>query len=285
MFQNGLELSYKTFTFPAGEVSVKFDFRVSPAHRGGPIKIIARIQNSDDFFRLAQLKDALEQEYAAQRAPKPEINLYAPYLPYGRQDRACDKGESFSLKVFAGLLNSLNFNRVTTCDPHSEVTNACVNNLEVISQLDIIRKRLSYFTNNHYKLISPDAGANKKTMAVAKYFDLSEIVRADKLRDLSNGNIKETIVYYDDFKKADVVCVDDLCDGGRTFTELAKVCKAKNCGYFILYVTHGVFSKGLDTLFENGVDRIITTNSYRTDLQSDWRNDFKKMTVCDISDL
>jgi ribose-phosphate pyrophosphokinase len=110
-------------------------------------------------------------------------------------------------------------------------------------------------------LVSPDAGANKKTFEVAKYFS-TNFIRADKLRDLTTGQIKETIVYADDLTGKTAVILDDICDGGRTFIELAKVLKAKGAAKVILFVTHGIFSAGLDPLFAGGIDAIWTTDSF-----------------------
>ena len=111
-------------------------------------------------------------------------------------------------------------------------------------------------------LVSPDAGSNKKTAEIAKYFNHENFIRADKLRNLETGEILETIVYCDDFHGRDVCVVDDLVDFGRTFLDLSKACKEKKCGRFILYVTHGIFSGGFDHLFTS-IDEIFTTNSYR----------------------
>lgn len=273
------EFSYKTFLFPAGEVGFKFEesaiekvafyAKTKEFQPGAPIDIITRIQNSNDFIELAMAKNAILN--LLQEFPSPKVNLILPYVPYARQDRVCVKGESFSVKVFAELINGLNFTSVTICDPHSEVVPALLNNVKVISQYDIIT-RWSDFISRVFKnpsvFVSPDAGSNKKTSVLAKFFSHNEFVRADKLRDLSTGQIKETIVYCDDFKGKDVFCADDIIDGGRTFIELAKVCKAKNCGKFVLYATHGVFSKGVEELLNNGVDEIWTTNSYKTEYDS-----------------
>ena len=45
--------------------------------------------------------------------------------------------------------------------------------------------------------------------------------------------------------------VDDICDGGRTFLEAAKILKEETTGKLFLYVTHGIFSKGIDELLEH----------------------------------
>lgn len=282
--KGALELEYKEFIFPGGEVGIKLNAgNYKYLWDKSPVQTItARLSCSNEIIALAMIKDALS------RFDKTPINLVMPYVPYGRQDRVCDKGEAFSLKVFCDFINSLNFNSVTICDPHSDVTPALLNNLTVITQADIIHKYIEFGNQNKLRvLVSPDAGANKKTLEIAKYFDHDNFVRADKIRDVTNGNIKETIVYCDDFKGRDVLVCDDICDGGRTFVELAKVCKAKNCGKFILYVTHGIFSKGIDTLLENGIDEIWTTNSIDTHILLKVNPNLKKysVNVMDLSKL
>jgi len=268
------ELTFKEFIFPAGEVSVKLNER-DHAYRSLPLPntIVARIQTSDDLFKLPNLVDAL------QRIDDNVINLFLPYVPYARQDRVCDGGESFSLVVFAKFIASMGFAKVTIVDPHSNVTPAAFEaagiSLDVITQLDVLNK----FTNfipvlMGCVLVSPDAGSNKKTSDVAGWLGHDSFIRADKLRDLTNGKIKEIAVYADDLKCRDVVILDDLCEFGGTFLGLAKVLKAKNAGKVILFVTHGVFGskdKGIvfetvKKLLENGIDEIWTTDSYHADL-------------------
>ena len=42
--------------------------------------------------------------------------------------------------------------------------------------------------------------------------------------------------------------IDDICDGGQTFISLAQSLKKQGAAEIFLYVTHGIFSKGLDQL-------------------------------------
>ena len=267
---NGDTLDYKFFIFPAGEVGIKLNcpnFRFfnnikDYSHRY--YKVTARLHSSDDIISLAMIKNAIENEDM-----KAKIDLFMPYVPYARQDRICDTGEAFSLKVFTNLLNGLNFNTVTICDPHSEVTPALIDRVKVISQLDIIQKFEAFrnrITFGNCLFVSPDSGANKKTSNLAAFFGHREFIRADKLRDLATGQIKETIVYCEDLVGTDVVIADDLCDGGMTFIKLAEVLKKKNCGKVLLYVTHGVFSKGFAPLLDGGIDEIYTTDSFSKNL-------------------
>lgn len=54
---------------------------------------------------------------------------------------------------------------------------------------------------------------------------------------------------------------DDLCDGGATFIECAKQLRDLGFKEVVLCVAHGFFTRGVDHLFNNGIDKIITTDS------------------------
>jgi len=260
-------LKCKTFLFPGGEVGVKLesengsDNLLGYLHEFVPYQVVvARLTSSNDIMELVMAVDALR------RLDDTPVVLFMPYVPYARQDRVCVPGESFSLKAFANIINGLNFHRVFVVDPHSDVVGAVFNNIHIITQKQIIHNFDSFVNtviSEKALFISPDAGANKKTSELAAYFGHTSFIRADKLRDLATGKIKETIVYADKIE-IPVVIADDICDGGRTFIELAKVLKSKGCPKVILYVTHGIFSQGFETLLANGIDQIFTTDSYKT---------------------
>lgn len=275
--RNEYKLDFKSFVFPGGEIGVKLDVEKSTAFtaRTGffatnnlPINITARLQSAHDIMELYFLVNALHD-----LGPKYRYGhrLILPYCPYSRQDRVCVRGEAFSLGAFAAIINRLRFFEVITFDPHSAVTEAVFCNLKAFTQKDIISKFIEFGNRilgteaapGNVKFLSPDAGANAKTAQIAKYFNHSDFVRADKKRNLNTGEIIETIIYCDDFGGADVVVVDDIIDGGQTYIKLAEAAKKKNCGKFILYATHGIFSKGVDILFSSGIDEIWTTNSYK----------------------
>ena len=59
-----------------------------------------------------------------------------------------------------------------------------------------------------------------------------------------------------------MLIVDDLCDAGGTFIGSAQVLRDAGARSVSLYVTHGVFSKGVENLLNNGIDAIYTTTSF-----------------------
>ncbi len=233
-----------TLKFPAGESHVT----VSPKQITQTIDIEALLDSNDRIMELLLTIDAVRR-----LNPIAKIELTIPYFPYARQDRVCNAGEALSVKVMANLINSLKCDRVTIIDPHSDVTPALLNNCDVITQADIIAKSnlAGRIKEENWALIAPDAGAVKKTQQVAKSLAsedfLPDILYADKVRNTKTGKITHTR-FKGEVNKRKVLIIDDICDGGKTFIELAKVLQAKGVEQIYLYITHGIFSYGLEVL-------------------------------------
>lgn len=189
--------------------------------------------------------------------PKTTIDLIIPYFPYGRQDRVCNRGEALSVKVMADLINSLHCNRVTIFDPHSDVTSNLLKNCQVISHAEIVERSglLELIKSKGLMLLSPDAGAEKRVSLVAQKLarvgrgmNTVKILSAKKQRAPYTGKIAAVSVYDGKATGEDIIILDDICDGGRTFIELAKSLQKMGAKDIYLYVTHGIFSQGLEVL-------------------------------------
>lgn len=252
--------SYSVMQFPSGEIQITLD-TAPHAARIYPVTITGSILSSDNVMELLLLVESINHHWNTS-----SINLVMPYCAYSRQDRRCNQGESFSLKVFTSLINSCNFTKVTTFDNHSDVSTALLNNCYNISvwqllldaQYTIKLKEYDYF-------ISPDAGANKKVFACSQQFNIP-MIRADKIRDVSNGKILDTQVFAtaDQLKGKTVLIIDDIAANGMTFWQLAKTIKEIEPTCKVdLFVTHGFFHSNLDKLSEY-IDHFITTTSVCT---------------------
>lgn len=267
-FGNGNLIPVQVFTFSGGEVHVKIDMEaIKEAYidttNSKRVEIHQDIRSSDDFMSVVMVKDALDEIFRFHPVP---IELFSLYVPYARQDRYCEKGEAFGVKAFARLLNALGFSRVVIADPHSEVTPAVITNLDVIPQHEIAFHMLGWkLRMEKFELVSPDGGALKKIFKLGTQMNL-QVHCADKIRDTATGNIIRTDISVQDFKGANLMIVDDICDGGRTFIELAKVLRERNAGKIELFVTHGIFSKGVD-VFDGYVDCIHSFNVWENNVQ------------------
>lgn len=251
------ECSVDSLLFPSGcesHVRVNTEF-LSPS----TIEIKARLKSADDIMTLLMLNDA------ADRMCNVKFKRFiCHWMPYARQDRVCNHGEALSAKVMANLINQMGFDEVVVADPHSDVISALINNCVIINQCEIMGRNynlLQALESNRLSLVSPDAGANKKVMDVAKHFQVKNVIRADKVRNTLSGAIESTAVYADDLTGADCLIVDDICDGGFTFIKLAEALRLKGASSVSLYVTHGLFTKGIN-VFDELIDKIYTTNSF-----------------------
>jgi ribose-phosphate pyrophosphokinase len=255
--------------FAGGECHVKLLGEYSGEDR---IKIITRLNSSDDIMNLCLTVDALRNMYIAY------IEVFIPYIPFARQDRIMTAGEPLSIKVFANIINSLNLNKVTVFDAHSDVSVALLNNCDNIANHEMVKFFLKQLDLSDFALVSPDIGAYKKVDKLAQKIDYTgSIVTGIKIRDLSTGQIIKSDITTDNLNGKACLVVDDICDGGRTFIELAATLKAKNAGSLYFIASHGIFSyNALERLKEAGFKNVCCSNSI-TDRQED--NFFKQYNL------
>jgi ribose-phosphate pyrophosphokinase len=247
----------KFLTFSGGEEHVHLEKRDN-LFENHPLVIHAQLLSSKDILQLLLTTNALKQLY-----PHHEIQLFLPYIPYARQDRVCFPGDAFSLEVFASLINSQGYSKVTVVDAHSSVSLQLINNcVEKAQQLvvPLITSRVKDINS----IVSPDKGATVKTKNWVDAWTMPvQLVQAGKRRD-SLGKIVATELYLDSNSQplGNCLIVDDICDGGRTFIELAKVLYREGATQVYLYVTHGIFSQGVQVLKDNGISKVFTTDTF-----------------------
>ncbi len=162
---------------------------------------------------LLLLTDAVRRHYA-----DPAIDLVCPYLPYARQDRVAFPGEALSAAVACRLLNAQGYRSVEVWDAHSDVS---------LALLDRVRHRPASdfagpIVTARDVIVAPDLGAVKRAAGCARLAG-APLVQAEKTRSTDTGAITGTVVHSEPIGERDFLIVDDICDGGRTFIELAKV--------------------------------------------------------------
>lgn len=229
------------------------------------ITILSRMSWADLQIIAATVAD-LRAKYCK------EIYLYVPYFLGARSDRSFAKQNANYLKqVICPFINMLNFESVTMMDPHSHCLEMGLNGFDSVSNHAVVAFALNGIVDStkcdRSKIVwlVPDKGAVDKAYETIKevYFK-GPIVECTKKRDKETGRIIETNIPTEVIFDKEETCliVDDICDGGRTFIELAKVAKKRGAGKIFLCITHGIFSNGFNDLTQY-FECIFTTNSIK----------------------
>lgn len=267
-------IQYKSFRFAAGERQFQLtDLEKDDWAILNGVTLYFKYSGDSSLIELMMAINALRNVGAT------KINLFIPYFPGARQDRICNPGEAFSLKMYAEFINNLKCNRVHVFDPHSDVTPALIENVVIHKNWEFVAyamRRIKLEMNNSNKdmvLVSPDAGANKKVFDLTKFLGGIPVIRADKLRDVTNGKILETVVYAEDLTGKIAIITDDICSYGGTFKALAKKLKEKNAEKVYLVVSHFEGVANLRELKESGIDGVYTTDSFPLIESDDYNKD------------
>lgn len=251
--KSGIEL----FTFPGGEPHAKDD---GSSRAQAQLAVVTQPTMADLWSLVAWAKVV--------RARDEKIWLALPYVPFARADR----GEPLMAEWMVEFLGSfVSPDKIVTLDLHSEFARSHLrthfgeSHVELESSL-LIGQHVN--ASDYVGVISPDAGAHDRAYGASVALSLDIIVVGQKHRDFATGKLSgfslsqstpiETPGRY--------LIVDDICDGGGTFIGLAEhINKSYGDAVILdLFVSHGIFSKGLWELDEY-FDRVYTTNSWYQD--------------------
>lgn len=246
-------VEYEGFFFSGGEPHIKIP---NPEElEGANLVIDARVGTMNDLGMLLAVTNTVRQ-YQPKR-----VKALIPYFPGARADWQ-EPGCPLTVQVYAEIINLQDYDQVYMLDPHSPVTPALVEKTTILNQVPLIEK---FLPKDLAGLICPDAGAEKRTMKLAKAIGCGTVVFAHKHRDTRTGALSGFSMNRLD-KEGPYVVVDDICDGGGTFLGLAEEYEKdpKGTGPLHLWVTHGIFSKGLSSLARR-FEKIGCTDSFPTD--------------------
>lgn len=234
-------IDFKKIEYPNGETGIEV------LNFGSSIKFI--YQTNQDIIDLMMIADILG-DYCHQ------IRLDVKYFPYSRMDRIEKPGQCFSLKWFCDIVNNMGFKQIYVTDPHSPVSKDLLNNYSCMP--GVFCDHLLESFKKHI-LVCPDLGCRIKfsTLNNSTLSEKRDIIYCEKKRDFDTGEILETIAHINDkvLVGKDLLILDDICDGGRTFIEIAKLLKPHNPRSITLAVSHGFFTKGLD-VFDGFIDNV-----------------------------
>ena len=294
---------FKTFRYPAGEIQtrisdVKYLKNIQDASR---VVLNMEYTSGDDLIILAQVLDIIVRTapHFKKKDDLISIELFVPYLPFGRADRPFVEGDCIGLNVFVtqlvGVCNRFNVKKIITLDNHNReasylirrevsLTNGSLAVQELFAEpyiMAAIKNTLDLWGCNHrgigertINVLFPDEGAAFRYSIPNEIFGSVGTIKINKLfakkkRNAETGEflgfeVPDSIEFVSD---APILIVDDICDGGGTFNgvfdELVKngsLLGPDKDTRVSLFVTHGIFSKGFNEL-EKRFFRIYTTSS------------------------
>jgi ribose-phosphate pyrophosphokinase len=233
--------------FPDGQPHVN----IQGVTEDDEVKVVCSLTDTSKLLQLPETANALENLFAKKKV------LVIPYLMAARYDRLMQHGDSVDLKVVADIINMCGFEKVYLYDVHSDVALLLIKNSIAITNEELVKA----YNKPAAVLICPDAGAAKK---VGKYFDwnstIQSIVYCSKNRELATGKITLEVLEPDECAGKNCVIIDDICDGGGTFLAIAEKIKP---AHLTLIVTHGIFSKGFETLEKHFQQIIVSDSLYK----------------------
>lgn len=221
------------------------------------IKITWYFENEREIIDLCSFKSLLKKEGQ-------HTTLYMPYLPYARQDKEISNETTFNLHTFASIINSLNFSSVLATDVHNiTLCSKLINNFRNLD-VEMIQDQVLRVVRPTYTVF-PDAGAKERYKYLEKY---PPTLSFEKVRNPLNGNLTSVFIPDKEFdkeatipEKSSYLIIDDICDGGATFINIANILyNTYKASKVSLFVTHGIFSKGRKHLEDAGIT-LYTTNS------------------------
>lgn len=252
---DNVQIPVKHIRFSDGSSNVKLEDldKVSKEPTYVSVTVEPTTVMDNALWEISQVMSALE---CAGFTPPNRSYLNLPYLPHGRADRVFEYGNANPLSVFLATCEV--FSEVFITDPHNLSAVIHYSNVTIIPQSQCFIELVRDIQSGEV-LVSPDKGAVPKIEELHRRLHNRDIatflVKADKKRDVSTGRIIETVLPDDcNVRGKRCIIVDDILDAGGTFIPLAHKLKEAGASSVELYVTHGIFAKGL-SLFKGIIDK------------------------------
>ena len=229
------------------------------------INICQNIRNKDVFIIQTGSNDELNSvnDYvmetlllidACKRSMANTINLIMPCYPYARQDKKENSREPISAKLIANMFTVAGITRLIVMDLHaSQIQGFFDIPVDNIYSLKLVIEHMNQnlFQNlsienkqKEYIVVSPDAGATKRTLKFANYMNLNTIIMHKQRNYEKENTIDNTILIGDTSNlnnKTAIIC-DDICDSGGTLIKVVENLEKYGIKNVIVIITHGIFS-------------------------------------------
>lgn len=218
------------------------------------VHIVWLYDNDAELFCLWSLARQLKNRY-----PDKKFILTIPYIPHARQDRRVS-GKLFTLKYFAELINKMDFYKVYVLDPHSDVSLALIDRVDLMFTTFVPVAREDVKSKyGKFRTMYPDAGAAKR---YASLEGVENPIIGDKRRG-ENGRVSSfELLNFEDGTET-VLIRDDICSYGGTFVAAAKALKERGVKNVALLITHCENNITKGEVFD-WIDDVYTTDTICT---------------------
>ena len=218
-------------------------------------------ENDEELIQLYYLVSHI-------KARKYAIHLIMPYINSARQDRIQTDQDVFTLKYFCNFINSMNIDKITVFDPHSPVSAALLNNIEVQTPEMILNSVFNSLPPDTY-CAYPDGGSYKRYCTMLKVPAVFGVKERDwetmMIRNLRLAGSIHIIPGHS------FLIIDDIVSKGSTIYWMAKQLKERGATNIYVYTSHcentvlGPNLNGQSLLdIPNLITKLYTTNSIFT---------------------
>jgi ribose-phosphate pyrophosphokinase len=208
-----------------------------------------------------------------------------PYMLFSRQDRKDESRVAISARVVADVIG-LYADRVITVDLHAPQIQGFYDiPLDNLYSAPFVSKKIfsGYpdMLSENLVVMSPDAGgAGRAKTFIHEISKVYNITPALVIGYKERPSVEEISDYkiLGDVAGKDVMIIDDILDSGKTLVKAAENLKAKGANKIYAYVTHSLFTKGIEPLKKN-FEKIFVSNTRTIDIKDE------KLEIIDLSDL
>lgn len=253
----------KLINYPGGEIQIRLKPEIVEQAANEDVIVEAHVHSPGNFLALRLLASALAGD---NRGNVRILNI--PYLPYARADRRFVPGDCHGLQTFGEIMGH-SFDVVNALDVHNrQAAYELVPGLKDASPAPLIDRAIREFSaeynTRNIVILFPDEGAALRYSIPSHVSSVHlQKLYAKKKRNAETGAFEGfEVPARNQFESDKVLIIDDICDGGGTFIGISEALAAQGFNPRLgLYVTHGIFSRGISPLLKC-FDRLYTTNSF-----------------------
>jgi len=276
--------------------NTEIKINISENIRNKDVFIVQTGTNDDNNSINDYIMETLLLIDACKRSMANTINLIMPCYPYARQDKKENSREPISAKLLANMFTVAGITRLIVMDLHaSQIQGFFDIPVDNIYSLKLVIQYVNKHLFNNmtiedkqkkYIVVSPDAGATKRTLKFAERMNLNTIIMHKQRNYEKENTIDNTMLIGDTTNlqnKTAIIC-DDMCDSGGTLIKVVENLKTHGINNVIVIITHGIFSgKCIEKL--NKCDIISKVIVSDTICQAKNQTILNKLEIFSISEL